>query len=134
MRYKKIAMFLLVGEIFLTGCGTGNDFTGEGQTDIAETVTEEGSDDGSNENSDGMSNEIDTSDMFTDQDKEIGYDEESSAVIKLSDDKSSCDSDAVQIVGNTITIVDEGTYILSGMLTNGMIIVDAEDSDKVQFD
>lgn len=71
--------------------------------------------------------------MFSDRDKEIGYDEENSTVIKLSDDSTTCDSDAVQISGNTVTIIDEGTYILSGTLTDGMVIVDAEDTDKVQL-
>ena len=54
-------------------------------------------------------------------------------MIKLSDDSTTCDSDAVQISGNTVTIIDEGTYILSGTLTDGMVIVDAEDTDKVQL-
>ena len=40
---------------------------------------------------------------------------------------------AVQISGSTVTISDEGTYILSGTLNNGMIIVDAEKTDKLQI-
>ncbi len=32
-----------------------------------------------------------------------------------------------------MTIKDEGTYILSGSLSDGMVIVDAEDTDKVQL-
>lgn len=71
--------------------------------------------------------------MFTDRDKEAGYDEENSAKITLTDNGSVCDSDAVEIVGNKITITDEGTYILSGELTDGMVIVEAEDTDKVQL-
>lgn len=73
------------------------------------------------------------SEMFTDRDLEIGYDEETSAHITLSGDSASSDSDAVQISGSTVTITDEGTYILSGTLEDGMILVDAEDTDKVQL-
>ena len=37
------------------------------------------------------------------------------------------------LTGSTITITDEGTYVLSGTLENGMLMVDAEDTDKVQI-
>lgn len=71
--------------------------------------------------------------MFTDRDMEIGYDEETSARITLSGASASSDSDAVQISGSTVTITDEGTYILSGTLNDGMIVVSAEDTDKIQL-
>lgn len=73
------------------------------------------------------------SDMFTDRDLEVGYDETTAASIALSGSTASCDSDAVTIDGSTITITDEGTYILSGTLDDGMVIVDAEDTDKIQL-
>lgn len=76
---------------------------------------------------------VNSSGMFTDRDMEIGYDEETSAHITLSGDGASSDSDAVQISGSTVTITDEGTYILSGTLNNGMIVVNAEDTDKIQL-
>lgn len=74
-----------------------------------------------------------TTDMFTDRDMDTGYDEEASARITLSGDSASSDSDAVRISGSTVTITDEGTYILSGKLNDGMIVVDAEDTDKIQL-
>lgn len=76
---------------------------------------------------------VSTTDMFTDRDLEIGYDEETSTKITLSGDSASSDSDAVQISGSTVTITDEGTYILSGTLDDGMIIINAEDTDKIQL-
>ncbi len=72
-------------------------------------------------------------DMFTDRDMEIGYDEETSARITLSGDGASCSSDAVSISGSTVTITDEGTYIFSGETLDGMITVDAGDTDKIQL-
>lgn len=77
--------------------------------------------------------EADTSDMFSDRDKEVGYEETESIAVQLSDDGSSCESDFVVISENTVTIKDEGTYILSGTLTDGMVIVEAEDTDKIQI-
>ncbi len=76
---------------------------------------------------------VDTAEMFSDQDKEIGYDETEAAHIECTGDTAQCDSDAVTVSGGTVTITDEGTYLLSGTLTDGMIIVDAEKTDKLQL-
>lgn len=73
------------------------------------------------------------SDMFTDRDMEIGYDETTAVSVSLSGDTASCDSDAVQISGGTVTVSEEGTYILSGTLDDGMIIVNVDDTEKVQL-
>ncbi len=83
--------------------------------------------------SDTIETGIDMSDMFTDRDMEIGYDAENSTQITLSADSASASSDAVQISGSTVTITDEGTYLVSGTLNDGMIIVNAEDTDKIQL-
>lgn len=118
MKRKVVLAFLLTGALVLSGCSKTNN---SNETSSGSTST------------DSSAQGIDVSNMFLDRDKEIGYDEENSTVIKLSDDSTTCDSDAVQISGNTVTIIDEGTYILSGTLTDGMVIVDAEDTDKVQL-
>lgn len=73
------------------------------------------------------------SELFTDRDMEIGYDEETSVSILLTGDSASCDSDAVQISGSTVILTEEGTYILSGTLDDGMIVVNAGDADKIQL-
>lgn len=75
---------------------------------------------------------LNADDMFTDRDKEVGYDEDTATAITLSDDASSCDSSSVTISSNTITITDEGTYLLTGSLSDGQVIVDADDK-KVQL-
>lgn len=77
--------------------------------------------------------ETQPAEYFSDRDFEVGYDESESAHITLSGDSASCDSNAVQIDGTTITITDEGTYILSGTLDDGMIIVDSSKDDKTQL-
>lgn len=70
--------------------------------------------------------------MFTDRDLSGKYDEAECIAIQLTGSSASCDSEAVVISGSTVTITEEGTYILSGSL-NGMIIVEAADKDKVQL-
>lgn len=72
-------------------------------------------------------------DMFTDRDYETDYDESSSVYIELNGSTAEADSDSVQISGSTITITEEATYIISGTLDDGMIIVDAPDTAKLQL-
>ena len=77
--------------------------------------------------------EINVSEMFTDSDKEVGYDEENSSKIELNKTTVTSNSNDVSIDGTTVTIKNEGTYIVSGELENGKIIVDSEKTDKLQI-
>lgn len=74
-----------------------------------------------------------SSDMFTDRDYEIGYDENDSILIQLNGDSASASSDSVHISGTTITITENATHIISGTLNDGMIIVNAPDTAKLQL-
>lgn len=73
------------------------------------------------------------SDAFSSRDYEVGYDETECVRITLTGDGATCSSDAVGISEGVITIEEAGSYLLSGTLNNGMILVDAEDTDKVQL-
>ena len=42
-------------------------------------------------------------------------------------------SDAVTVDGSTATITQEGTYLLSGTLTDGTLLIDAPDTAKIQL-
>ena len=75
---------------------------------------------------------LDAADMFTKRDKQSDYASEDATEITLSDSKSTCDSPAVGISDNQITITRAGTYVLIGSLTNGQIVVDAS-GEKVQI-
>lgn len=77
---------------------------------------------------------IDTnSEYFSTRDMESSYDENSAIVLNLIDGSTTTDSENVLVDGNTLTIKDEGVYVLNGSLTDGQIIVDAEDTDKIQI-
>lgn len=77
---------------------------------------------------------LDPGELFSDRDKKAAYDESEGVSIELSSTKAtSSDSSKVSISGSTVTIQDEGVYVLSGKLTDGQIIIDAEDTDKVQL-
>lgn len=75
----------------------------------------------------------DTAEMFSDRDYETDYDEENSVQITLNGNTAECSSNTVKIADSTVIISEEGTYILSGSLENGMIIVDAEKADKLHL-
>lgn len=124
MKKTAILSLLLVVLLSLSACGSAGVTATESESLISETNQTESTETVSTASS---------SEMFTDRDMEIGYNEETSARITLSGDSASSDSDAVQISGSTVTITEEGTYILSGTLNDGMIIVNAEDTDKIQL-
>ena len=117
MRKRVVLSIILAIFLTLSGCSSKDSSQSEvtSGTSTTETVA------------------VNAADMFTDRDMEIGYDEETSIPIILSGENATCDSDAVQISESTITIIEEGTYLLSGTLNDGMIIIDVEDTEKVQL-
>ena len=129
MKKRVLCSLTLVLILILTACGNNQISTASADDDVEGNISDTGE---SSESSD-INNEIDPSDMFTDRDSEVGYDESESVKILLNGSTASCDSDAVQITGSTVTIAGEGTYILSGELEDGMLIVDADSTDKLQI-
>lgn len=118
-----LAALLITGTA--AGCGmSGSDGSGK----------ENSGDTGTSADSSGQTDFSQTdADMFTDRDYETDYDESSSVYIELNGSTAEADSDSVQISGSTITITEEATYIISGTLDDGMIIVDAPDTAKLQL-
>lgn len=73
------------------------------------------------------------SEMFTERDARTDYDENSSVQIRLNGDSAEATSDSVQISGTVITITEEASYVISGTLEDGRIVVDAPDTAKIQL-
>ncbi len=139
---KKILLPCVLSAAFLlNACGS----SGESVSTSVESITEstksteasesESAESAETENGDStVSSVADASEMFTERDYKTDYDEASAVKINLSDENSeTTDEKAVTISGSTITIKDEGCYILSGSLKDGQIIIDAEKTDKVQI-
>ena len=76
---------------------------------------------------------IDIKDMFTKRDLAGTYDESEAVKITLSGKTATCDSSNVHIEDGVVTIKAAGVYVLSGTLTDGTVVVDAGDDDKVQL-
>lgn len=77
--------------------------------------------------------ETNTNDMFTNRDMDASYNTEDSVHISLDGDTITSSSDNVQIVDSTITLIEETTYIISGTLNDGQILVDADENAKIQI-
>lgn len=71
--------------------------------------------------------------MFTERDYRTAYQESESVIIALNGNSASASANSVKISGSTVTITEEATYIISGSLDNGMIIVDTDDTAKLQI-
>ncbi len=114
---NKLLALLLVSILCLAGCGKN-------------TTTEDANpNDSTNENTAAIIED----DMFTERDYKADYNENSSVSITLNGNSVHCESDAVQIKNNTIILSEEGTYIFSGTLSDGMIMVDADENAKIQI-
>ena len=70
---------------------------------------------------------------YTADELDYDYDEAEVVAITLNGDNISCKSLDVNIDGSTITIQKAGTYLLSGTLTDGNIIVDSDDKENVRL-
>ena len=77
--------------------------------------------------------DIDITDMFTKRDLSGTYEESEAVKITLSGKTATCDSSNVHIEDGVVTIKAAGVYVLSGTLTDGTVVVDAGDDDKVQL-
>ena len=109
--------------VSVTGCGNSNDPM------ISETLASSGADGETEVSGEGegqaayagaaAEDVIVVSEMFTDRDLSGGYDASEAEEIILSE--------------GDVTITKEGVYLISGSLKDGMIIIDADDSAKVQL-
>lgn len=125
-RYKYIAVMLSVS-MMLTACG-GNASVETVADNINDTNVISESADGET-----ATEAADTSELFSKRDLSGDYDTAVCEQITLSDAGSTSTSAGVTIDQNTITITKEGDYLVEGLLSDGMIIVDVDKTEKVQL-
>ena len=103
-----------------TKSSTGNVVSSETEVNAEETVAQS------------ETGTFSSADMFTERDLAGTYEESGAVYVTLSGDGITGETDGVAIKGQTVTITAEGTYIFSGTLSEGQIVVDA-DNAKVQI-
>lgn len=70
---------------------------------------------------------------YSDRDLDASYAEDDATTISLSDNGITVDGSGAKADGNILRITSEGTYIVSGNLSNGQIIINTPDQEKVQI-
>ncbi len=66
-------------------------------------------------------------------DETADYDESSAVTVELTGDSAAASSDSVQISGSVVQLTQGGTYLISGTLEDGMLVVNAPDTESVQL-
>lgn len=133
---RKIAAVLMAAAMMMTvlgGCSSSNS--------DSDTEVQGGGEAGKMEDSGGTESvdsqmeltqsEVDTE--FTDRDKDGSYSEKGAAFIQLNGSSAKAEGSNVKVSGNTVIISGEGTYVISGAMEDGQILVEAEDTDKIQI-
>lgn len=136
MKRRTLPILFLSTALMMIGCGSTNDLQNnteinKGSQELENADTTESIQTTDTEKANNV--QIDTSEMFSKKDYKTDYKEDKVATITLNGDGATCISDAVSIEGSIVTIKDEGTYLISGNLDDGMIIVDADNSDKLHI-
>lgn len=74
-----------------------------------------------------------TKELLSSRDLDASYDASAATTIALSDAGSQVSGNGVTVDGSAVTINEEGTYVVTGALADGRLVVDAGDSAKVQL-
>lgn len=144
--FVKIMLFALALLICFSGCGKETEQSkspdtppnqSEGNVDVPELQGND-SEDGTSapsadESADGSVEVMDAASLFTDRDTRTDYDTTTAVSVRLEGDSISCSSAAAKIEGTTVTLTEDGCYVFSGTLEDGMVIIDMGDDDKPQI-
>lgn len=123
-KFKRTIPILLVGVMLLTACGTSGVSVNENKTTASEV----------NQAATTENLEMEeASDYFSDKDLSTDIDMSEAIYISMSGNTIQANSDKVSVDGQTLTIKEEGCYILSGELEDGMVIIDAASDEKIDL-
>lgn len=78
-----------------------------------------------------MSFEKEAADVFSSKDKDPQYGDNKSFNIVMNNSGIASDTESALVSGNNVTITAAGTYLISGNIDDGMIIVDTNETEKV---
>lgn len=130
LKLISIALAAVLAVCFLAACGNTTDINGDVDAPSTEEPTQ--APDVGNESYESENETyIKASEHFSNFDTRISY--ENAIQIVLKDGASTCDGEGVTIDGDVITIGKGGSYVLSGDLSDGQIIVCVEKTEKVQL-
>ena len=146
-----VVSLFLVSSLAFGGCGTAvtssssvnaesarTESTGETSADNADTTSESTDSENAMESASDINFDLELTEStidteFTDCEKSGSYKASEAVKITLNKTTATVSGSGAKADGSTITITEEGVYVVSGTLEDGQIIVDASDSDKVQI-
>lgn len=129
MRKKgKYIALLLATSLILSGCATKDSDT----TSTSSTQDSTASSETSTSQASATLNATMTG-SYSDKALDSSYDESSATKITLDGEAIKVDGDGVKVSGSDATITEKGTYIVSGTLKNGQILVDLTTDNNVQL-
>lgn len=120
-----VALALLAAP--LAGCAASS---ADGSS--ADASAEQGTATVASASSEGYVQLVDASSLFSSRDLDPSY-SEVAATVTLSDAGSSADGSGVTVEGSTVTFTAGGTYVVTGSLSDGRLVVDVDDVEKVQL-
>ena len=127
MKRLKIFMpFLLIIMVFFAGCSNSSSTTEEAAQAVTETtavLTAVVS----------PTSTIAVDPEFTERDLETTYDDTTAVHVTLDGSNIQVTGEGATASNGVLTITAEGTYVVTGNLTDGQIVVAAADTDKVQI-
>ena len=129
-----IALLALSGVLAMEGCAAVS--TGAESSAASEQAAAASASDAEYASFEGVAAAFDESALdldYSKRDLDASYDASSATVITLSGDSASVQGTGAQVSAGGVVISSAGTYIVSGELTDGQLLVDAGDDDKVQL-
>lgn len=133
MKRNRLLFLCIMSALILSGCNKQEPDSNSGNTTTTAEAATGTSQSAMQTTTDATQSVTDTSDIFSNRDYKSDYTENGSILIELNGSTASSSSGKVSISGTTITLSEEGTYIISGTLDDGMIIVNASKDAKLQL-
>ncbi|MDF2588099.1 MAG: hypothetical protein K0S41_1940 [Anaerocolumna sp.] len=134
---KQIITIMTITATLLTGCAANQsnttDTTNNGVTSSNSNSTTGSSNASIETITTSTTSEVIVDTEFTARDLEVGYEESTATKVVFNGNTGTVTGNGAAFSEGILKINDEGTYVISGTLKDGQIIVEAEESDKIQI-
>lgn len=121
-KYKKLVITIVIATMIITGCTTSTSTTATTTSTTSSTGTVVADSSG-----------IAVDKEFSANDLEVGYEDSTATHIVLSSSSIKVTGSGAKAEDSVLTISEEGTYVMTGTLKNGQIVVDAKDTAKIRI-
>ena len=132
-RWKYYLSVLTITAILLTGCGSSKGSQTDSVTDSTSNTANTVNTVETATSIISTTSQVVVDTEFSARDLEVGYEDSTATHITFDGSTIEVSGEGATSKDTQLTISDEGTYVITGTLKDGQIVVDAEDTDKVQI-